>query len=112
MKQRDQDALAQRLAKVACDFFHYGFDPDNPRHQTKLAEEWIAPELDEALKKEKKSKSKIASGVPKEYKRVARSCPHHVPCADPWGCSGHELVPLSDPREDVDKIYERMRAKL
>jgi hypothetical protein len=31
--------------------------------------------------------------VPVGYKRVPRPCPHHVPCADPNGCSGTELVP-------------------
>lgn len=42
------------------------------------------------------------SGIPKGYKRVARPCPHFVPCADPNGCSGHELVPVSDPRPSID----------
>jgi hypothetical protein len=37
-------------------------------------------------------------------KRVARSCPHHVPCAEPWGCSGDEIVSLSDPRPSLDEM--------
>jgi hypothetical protein len=37
-------------------------------------------------------------------KRVARDCPHHVPCAEPWGCSGEEIVPLSDPRQSLDEL--------
>lgn len=34
--------------------------------------------------------------TPIGYKRVPRPCPHHVPCADPNGCSGYELVPDPD----------------
>jgi hypothetical protein len=37
-------------------------------------------------------------------KRVARPCPHHVPCAEPWGCSGDEVVSLSDPRPSLDEM--------
>lgn len=34
------------------------------------------------------------ANVPVGYKLVPRPCPHHVPCADPEGCSGKELVPV------------------
>lgn len=34
------------------------------------------------------------TGPPPGYKFQARPCPHHVPCADPTGCSGQELVPI------------------
>lgn len=37
-------------------------------------------------------------------KRVAKPCPHHIPCAEPWGCSGEEIVPLSDPRQSLDEL--------
>lgn len=33
-------------------------------------------------------------GPPPGYKFVKRPCPHNVPCADPNGCSGEELVPV------------------
>lgn len=35
-----------------------------------------------------------AMGPPIGYKFQARPCPHQVPCADPDGCSGQELVPV------------------
>lgn len=31
--------------------------------------------------------------TPPGYKRRIRPCPHNIPCADPDGCSGFELVP-------------------
>lgn len=34
------------------------------------------------------------TSAPPGYKFKARPCPHLVPCADPNGCSGQELVPL------------------
>lgn len=34
------------------------------------------------------------SGPPPGYKYQKRPCPHRVPCADPIGCSGEELVPV------------------
>lgn len=33
-------------------------------------------------------------GAPPGYKFVPRPCPHRVPCGDPTGCSGVELIPL------------------
>jgi hypothetical protein len=45
-----------------------------------------------------------ARSIPKGYKRVARPCPHHVPCAEPWGCSGEEVVLDSDPRASLDEL--------
>lgn len=33
------------------------------------------------------------TGIPRGFKMVPRPCPHHVPCADPRGCSGFEIVP-------------------
>lgn len=34
------------------------------------------------------------SGAPPGYKYQIRPCPHLVPCANPDGCSGKELVPI------------------
>lgn len=33
-------------------------------------------------------------GPPPGYKYQQRPCPHQIPCADPSGCSGKELVPV------------------
>lgn len=33
------------------------------------------------------------TGAPPGYRFQPRPCPHNVPCADPEGCSGKELVP-------------------
>jgi hypothetical protein len=49
-------------------------------------------------------KAKATARPPRGYKRVARSCPHQVPCAEPWGCSGDEIVRLSDPRPSLDEM--------
>jgi len=32
--------------------------------------------------------------APLGYRYKPRPCPHNVPCADPEGCSGKELVPI------------------
>lgn len=32
--------------------------------------------------------------APPGYEYRVRPCPHHVPCADPDGCSGKELGPI------------------
>lgn len=32
--------------------------------------------------------------VPAGFEKRIRPCPHHVPCADPNGCSGYEIVPI------------------
>lgn len=37
---------------------------------------------------------KNPSGAPPGYKFQPRPCPHTIPCADPNGCSGIELVPI------------------
>lgn len=34
------------------------------------------------------------TGPPPGYKYQQRPCPHSIPCADPQGCSGQELVPI------------------
>lgn len=34
------------------------------------------------------------NGAPIGYMFKKRPCPHNVPCAEPWGCSGQELVPI------------------
>jgi hypothetical protein len=33
-------------------------------------------------------------GAPPGYEFKPRPCPHQVPCADPQGCAGVELIPL------------------
>lgn len=35
-----------------------------------------------------------SGGAPIGYKFQPRPCPHMVPCADPNGCSGMELIPV------------------
>lgn len=35
----------------------------------------------------------LSSNNPPGFVKRLRPCPHNVPCADPNGCSGYELVP-------------------
>lgn len=78
MTEKEINELAERLAKVACDFFHYGFDPDEPKHQIKLAQ-WLRPELEKVNVIEKRKLKETAKNLfnRDEYEEV---CPHYVPC--------------------------------